>query len=329
MQYKQLGRTNINVSVVGMGCWALAGGTVWGEQDDKDSIDTVREAIDLGVNFVDTEEGYGAGKSEMVLGKALVGRRQETVVAAKVSPSHLASEELREACERNLRNLGTDYIDLYQIHWPNWNIPIAETVGVLEDLKHQGKIRAFGVSNFGIRDLSDLLDVGRCQTDQLPYSLLFRAVEFEIQRKCLANEIGIICYSPLAQGVLTGKFMSADGVPDGRARSRHFSKDRPLARHREDGCETETFVAIRRIREACATAGLSMAQAALAWTLQQSGVTTVLADARKPLQIRENAEAAEIVLSPDVLRELTAATDEVKALLGPDPDQYDSNSRYR
>jgi len=264
-----------------------------------------------------------------VLGKALAGHRHEAVIATKVSPGHLAPDELRSACERSLQRLDTDYIDLYQIHWPNWDVPIADTVGVMEELKAEGKIRAFGVSNFGTRDLSDLLAVGRCESNQLPYSLLFRAIEYGIQRKCLENDIGIICYSPLAQGLLTGKFVTADDVPDGRARTRHFSKDRPLARHREDGCEEETFAAIERIRELCAAAGLSMAQVALAWTLQQPGVTAVLAGARNPDQIGENAKAADLVLSPDVLGELTAVTEKVKTLLGPDPDQYDSNSRYR
>jgi len=329
MKYRKLGRTDIEVSVVAMGCWAIAGGHTWGPQDEADSIATVHAALDAGVNFFETAEGYGKGYSEEVLGRALKGRRHEAVVATKVSRSNLAPDDLIKACEGSLRRLQTDVIDLYQIHWPSREVPISETFPVLEKLREQGKVRAIGVSNFGVGDLADLLAVGHCQTDQLPYSLLWRAIEHEILPKCIEEDIGILCYSPLMQGLLTGKYASPDDVPDGRARSRHFSKDRPRVRHGEFGCEAETFAAIERIRQISASVGESMAKVSVAWLLAQPGVNAVLAGARKPDQIRETAQAADLTLATETIEALTEATEEVKRLLGANPDIWAGKAEGR
>lgn len=329
MKYQKLGKTEMRVSIVAMGCWAIGGGLTWGEQDEKESMATIRTALDLGVNFFDTAEGYGDGYSEIVLGKALAGRRHEAVIATKVSRDHLSSDGVQKACERSLRRLNTDYIDLYQMHWPSREIPIAETVEALEGLRRQGKVRAISVCNFGVADLSDLLAVGHCETNQLPYSLLWRAIEHEITQKCVEEGVGILCYSPLSQGLLTGKFSTADDVPEGRARTRFFSKERPLAHHNEEGCETETFATIEKIRRICAKIDTPMAQVALAWLLHQAGVVSVLAGARSPDQIKQNAQAAALELPSEIARELTEATEELKRKLGPNPDLWRSDSRFR
>jgi myo-inositol catabolism protein IolS len=331
MKYRKLGLTDIDVSVVAMGCWALAGGHTWGPQDEADSIATVRAALDAGVNFFDTAEGYGKGYSEEVLGRALQDRRHEAVIATKVSRSNLAPGDVIGACEGSLRRLQTDVIDLYQIHWASREVPISETFPALEKLREQGKVRAIGVSNFAIGDLTDLLAIGHCQTDQLPYSLLWRAIEYEIQPKCIEEGIGILCYSPLMQGLLTGKYASPDDVPEGRARSRHFSKERPRVRHGESGCETETFTAIERVRQISESVGESMAKVSVAWLLAQPGVNAVLAGARKPDQIRETAQAVDLMLAPETIEALVEATEEVKRLLGTSPDIWGgrTESRFR
>lgn len=329
MKYCKLGQTDITVSVVAMGCWALAGGRVWGPQDEVDSTATVKAALDAGVNFFDTAEGYGGGDSELVLGRALAGRRHEAVIATKVSRVHLSSDGVRQACERSLRRLQTNYIDLYQIHWPNRTVPLDETMEALEKLRQQGKVRAIGVCNFGVQDLSHPLKIGEVETDQLPYSLLWRAIEYEIRQKCVDEGIGILCYSPLAQGLLTGKFGSPAEVPGGRARTRHFSKDRPQTRHGEAGCEAEVFSAIETIRRICDTIHQPMAKVAVAWLLYQPGITSVIAGARRPDQIKQTAEAADLRLSPEIMGELAEATEEVKRILGPNPDMWQSESRIR
>ena len=329
MQYRKLGQTNIDVSVIALGCWPFAGGAVWGAQDDAVSIATVDAALAAGINFFDTAEGYENGHSERVLGRALRGRRASAVIATKVSPNHLAHDEVIAACERSLDNLQTDYIDLYQIHWPNHEIPLDESVRALEKLKEQGKIRAIGVSNFGVADLTDLVALTNCASDQLPYNLLWRAIEPEIRPVCLARDIGIICYMPLAQGLLTDRYASADEVPPGLARTRYFSSSRPLAKHGGPGCEAEVFAAVEAIRGIAAELGTSMAAVSLAWVRQQAGVTSLLVGARTPEEVSWNLPSLDLTLSDDVLAALAATTEPIREKLGNDPDLWMVPSRYR
>jgi len=251
------------------------------------------------------------------------------VIASKVTPNHLSTSELQLGCENSLQRLKTDYIDLYQIHWPNHDVPIAETMEILERLQQQGKVRAIGVCNFGVKDLSDLLDIGQTTSNQLPYSLLWRAIEFELLPACLENNIGILAYSPLMQGLLTGKFASADEVPVGRARTRHFSPDRLQVRHSDPGCERETFAAIEEIRQISREIEQPMAEVALAWLLHQPNVTAVLAGARRPAQIKQNAQVSAIKLPSEIVARLNEVTEEVKQKLGPNLDLWQSESRAR
>ena len=329
MKYSTLGRTDIEVSAICMGCWAFAGGDYWGEQDEADSAAAVRAALDAGINFFDTAEGYGAGASEEVLGRALAGRRREAVVATKVSGGHLSVDGIPKACDASLARLGTDYIDLYQIHWPSREVPLPETLGALERLRQAGKVRAVGVSNFGPGDMADLLSAGRAEANQLPYSLLWRAIEFEIAPKCVKSDVGILSYSSLMQGLLAGKFASADQVPEYRARTRHFSSARSRARHGAAGYESETFATIARVREIAEKSGHSMADVSIAWLLAQPGVTSAIVGVRNPEQAQRNARAAELALSPEVIDELTAATEALKEEFGSNPDMWQAKSRYR
>ena len=327
MTYTKLPGTDITVSGLALGCWPFAGGAVWGEQNDDVSIATVHAALDAGITFFDTAEGYG--NSERVLGRGLKGRRDEAVIATKVGGAHLSSDDLPKACENSLKNLQTDYIDLYQIHWPNHAIPIEETANALSRLRDQGKIRAIGVCNFARGDLGDLLAVGDIATNQLPYSLLWRVIEREIQPMCLENEIGIICYSPLMQGLLAGRYASADEVPDGLARTRLYSHDRPMARHSEPGCETEVFNALSEIRAVADEIGVTMAEMALAWARQQPGITSLLVGARTPDEVQWNLPAVALALSEDLLQRLAEITAGIKNKLGNNPDMWMSESRMR
>ncbi|MFW6387674.1 MAG: aldo/keto reductase, partial [bacterium] len=315
-------QTDTRVSTIALGCWAFAGGGNWGPQNDEDSINTVDAALSHGINFLDTAEGYGDGYSESIIGKALKNRRHEAVIATKPKPDRATSDELQKACDESLRRLGTDYIDLYQQHWPNRDVPLEETVAGMERLKEQGKIRAFGVCNYGTKDLGNLLAHATPVTNQLAYSLIWRAIEFEVQPKCEDNGIGILCYSPIAQGLLTGKYRSADEVPVGRARTKHFADSREQARHGHPGAEKETFEAIDRVRTISAQSGFSMLELSVGWLMKQPAVTSVLTGARTPEQLRQNAAAADVTLPSDVLDELTRATDELKGLLGSNPDPW-------
>ena len=327
MRYTQLPHTDSTVSVVALGCWAFAGDFNWGPQDDTDSIHTVHAALDHGITFFDTAEGYGDGHSEEIIGRALKGRRHEAVIATKPKPGRDTPDELRGSCEQSLRLLGTDYIDLYQQHWPNRDVPLDEVVGAFERLREEGKIRAFGVCNYGERDFEELVSYTTPSTNQVAYSLIWRAIEYKVQRKCVEYGTGILAYSPIAQGLLTGKYRSADEVPEGRARTKHFSAQRPETRHGEKGAEKETFEAIEAVRYIAERHGVSMLDLAIGWVLAQPAVTSVLAGARRPDQIPQNAGAGDRVLPAGVVDELSRATEMLKGKLGDDPDPWSSRMR--
>ncbi|MFW5985529.1 MAG: aldo/keto reductase [Halanaerobiaceae bacterium] len=328
MEYKKLGQSGLEVSTISMGCWAIVGGSTWGPQDEEDAVAAIQAAYDSGINFFDTAEAYGDGYSEELLGKAVKDFREDIVIASKVSASHLKPEELKKSCTDSLRRLDTDYIDVYYIHWPNRDVPFADTLGALKELKQEGKIRSICCSNFGKNDLTELLKHGEVDANQLPYNLLFRAIEYEIQPLCVENDVSITCYSPIAQGLLTGKFKTLDQVPAGRARTRHFSPDRPQASHQEEGAEAETFAAIEKIREISRESGIKMVHLALSWLVSRKGVASVIVGARNPEQIKENARAAEVDVKPEILKKLTMATDTLRQKLGKNPDMWKTDSRY-
>ena len=329
MKYRNLGQTDLSVSVISMGCWAIVGDSTWGPQDESETIATIHAALDTGINFFDTAEGYGNGYSEELLGRGLGEYRSKAVIASKVSQSNLRPDQIQAACERSLLHLNTDYIDLYQIHWPSRQVAFEDSMAAMENLRDQGKIRAIGVSNFGPQDMDEMLQVGHFQTNQLPYSLLWRTIEHDIQPKCVEHGIGILPYSLLQQGLLTGKFTRADDVPEGRARTRHFSSQRPQAKHGEAGAEAETFSAIKRIQQLADMVGHPMEHLALAWLIHQPAVTAVIAGARNPAQMVANALAADVSLSEEVLHALDQATQPLKARMGADPDMWAAESRYR
>jgi aryl-alcohol dehydrogenase-like predicted oxidoreductase len=210
-------------------------------------------------------------------------------------------------------------------------VPLADTWGALERLRDQGKVRAIGISNFGPGDLAELLAVGCPTTNQVPYSLLARAIEYELAPACAKAGIGILCYSPLSWGLLADKYKSADEVPPGRARSRHFGPNRKLIRHTEPGCEQATFAALDRIRGVAERLELPMSELAVAWLLHQPAVSGVLTGIRNAAQAFANARAAEISLDAATLAELDAASADVKRALGSNPDLWQSGtaSRYR
>ncbi|MGC9455054.1 MAG: aldo/keto reductase [Phycisphaerae bacterium] len=328
MQYRTLGKTDMQVSVICQGGWSIVGGFTWGEQDRRDSIEALRAALDAGINFFDTAEGYGNGESEELIAEALADAAKDVVLASKVSQGNLHPEKLRRHCEQSLRRLRRDTIDLYQIHWPNPDIPLDDTLEAMQRLKEEGKIRAIGVSNFGAAYIADdAMKTARVESNQVAYSLLWRAVEHEIQPLCHDSEVSILCYSPICQGLLTGKFRSPEDVPADRARTRLFSKDRPHSRHDEPGCEKETFEAIGRIEEIARSVGEPMADVSLAWLLTRPAVTSVIAGGRNAEQVRQNARAGDLKLSESVVNDLTEATETVKEKIGTNADMWQTDSR--
>jgi len=332
LEKRKLGRSGIEVSVLALGCWALAGGPGWGDQDHDQAIATIHAALDQGINFFDTAEAYGNGRSEEIVGEALHDRRERAIIATKISPNHTHPSVLRQYCEASLRRLRTDYIDLYIVHWPVRTHPISDSLSVLDELRQEGKIRAIGVSNFGVQDLSEALGTGvQIDANQLCYSLLSRAIEFEILPLCVERGVSATAYMPLVQGLLTGKYRTPDEVPTFRARTRHFSGEREGSRHGEPGAERETFAAIDAVREIAHELGEPMANVALAWVMARPGLASVLCGARTPDQVARNVQAARLTLPKNVIDRLDQATDSLKQALGPNADywQGESNSRIR
>lgn len=329
MEYRQLGKSDLYVSTLCVGCWAFAGES-WGEQPEADSIATVHAALDSGVNFFDSAEGYGAGTSEEVLGKALAGRRNKAVVATKVSPNNALPATLRDHLEASLRRLQTDYVDLYLIHWPLSGHPIAPTLALLDDLKREGKIRAIGLSNFGPQNLAEVLETGiQVDANQCGYNLISRAVEYEVLPICRANGIGLTTYMPLMQGILAGKWATVDDIPEFRRRTRHFSGDRPGTRHGSPGAEAELLAALDELRAVAAELGQPMADVALAWIAAQAGVASVIAGARRPDQVERNARGVGLKLDAAAIARLNAASDPIKRKLGPNIDMWDEGQDAR
>ena len=318
MNLRNLGSSDIKISPLIMGTWQ-AGREMWADIDDAQTTRAIQAAIDAGINTIDTAAVYGKGHSERVVGKAVGDRRQEVVIATKVFANELKSDQVMAACERSLENLGTDYIDLYQIHWPSGSfgspvVPIEETMQALNRLMTQGKIRAIGVSNFSRAQLEEALEFGDIVSLQPPYSLLWRHVEKDAMPHCREKNITVLAYSPMAQGLLTGKFGKGHRFAKGdhRKRNKLFRGEHATRVHR----------ALEELRPIAEGRGITLGQLALGWVIAQPG-TCAIAGARNVEQVLENAKAAELRLTPSELAELDRIGRRVTDHLGDNPLLWD------
>lgn len=313
MERRQLGASGVAVSVLGLGTWPMSGAW-WGEADDAVSVRTIQRALDLGVNLIDTAEGYGGGHAEEVLGRALAGRRGAAVIADKVAPDHLEPALIRAAFEGSCRRLGTDYIDVYFVHWPNIDVPIAEIMGELERLRAEGKIRAIGVSNFTAEELAEAGRWGRVDVLQPPYNLFWRAIERAESPYCREQNIGIMTYSSLAQGLLTGTLTRATrfAAGDKRPTTVLFQPEH------YDRC----LDAVARMRPIAAKYGKTLAQAAIAWVTARPGVSTALLGARTPAELEENVGGVGWAMAEEDLALLDGYARAATEGLPPAPDMF-------
>lgn len=324
--------SGIRLPLLGLGCWSFGGqeGDYWGPHDDREAAEIIARALANGINYFDTAEGYNDGRSEEALGRALKGRRAEAIIGTKISPQNTEPQTLRRHCEASLRRLGTDVIDIYMVHWPITDYPVADAFGALADLRRAGKIRAIGVSNFGVQQLQEALATGAAiEVNQLGYSLLHRAIEFEILPFCRQHCIAVTAYMPLMQGLLTGRWRSVEEIPPIRRRTRHFSSTRPGTRHGEPGAEEEVFAAINSIARLADDLGMPMADLALAWVAAQEGVATVIVGTRTVAQFEESLRGIGRRLTADVLAELDRLTQPVKVKLGANADLWQSGADSR
>lgn len=296
MNTRQLGKNGPLLTGIGFGAWAVGGAWDfgWGKTDDNESIRAIRRGVELGINWIDTAAVYGLGHSETIVGEAIRGIRDRVFVATKCGQvwdeqkrvrNYAGAASVRKELEASLRRLGTDHVDLYQIHWPDRSTPVEETWGEMIRLRDEGKTRCIGVCNFGVDLLSRCQAIGPVQSLQPIYNLLERDIEREILPYCASHGIGIVAYSPMQSGLLSGSFdrsrLAADDwrlVHSEKFREPRFSRDLHL---------------VEKLRPIAARNGMTVGQLAVAWVLANGAVTAAIVGARTAVQVEQNVIGAE------------------------------------
>ncbi len=307
MNYAKLGRTGIEVSRITFGCWELGGG-MWEKAADEQNIKAIQVAFENGITSFDTAEAYGDGHSETITGLALQGKRQECVIATKVRKDNLKAADLRRAVEKSLSRLQTDYLDLYYIHWPNPEIPLAETIAEMDKMKAEGIIRAIGVSNFSLAQLQEAANYARIDVIQPEYSLLQRDIETEILPYCRENSIAVMSYSSIAKGILTGAFH----LSNARLKEGDFRRIRRLFLPEHLEKETELIMLLKEIAD---SQKATLSQIAIGWLLHQAGLTSAIVGTQSEKHLLENIQAGDIRLAPAELSKLDQISRKVLASL--------------
>ncbi len=306
MDYVRLGHTDIKVSSVGIGTWQF-GTEGWGYGRDftrEDAVEAVREAYNHGINFIDTAEAYGGGLSEKIVGEAVKDFRGEVVIATKVSPMHLHRRDIFKALRWSLRRLGTSYVDLYQVHWPYCYIPVREAMKAMRELVREGKIRAVGVSNFPVclmEEAISALDDVPLASNQLKYNILQREIEAEIYPYMTERGITVIAYSPLAQGVLTGKYRPGAQPPD------QVRRGNPLFKHEN---LKQAWKIVELLKELAMKYGVKPSQVALNWLICKKAVP--IPGVKRPSHSADAAAASGWRLSESDIRKIDSLSSQLE-----------------
>jgi len=313
VQTRRLGNSDLDITVIGFGAWAIGGGDWlfgWGPQDDTDSVKAIHRAVDLGINWIDTAAAYGLGHSEEVVARAVrelpVARRPYVFTKcslvwdeSRTLTHNLHPDSLRREVDGSLKRLGVDTIDLYQIHWPRWgNSPAGHSPGsvedawrTLEDLRTAGKLRHIGVSNFTVDDLEAAHRIAPITSVQPPYSAIRRDVEHDVLPWCRAHHVGVIVYSPMQSGLLTGTMtrerFAALPANDWRKKAKYF----------QEPYFTQGLELVERLKAVGARHGKSASETAIAWTLHHPAVTAAIVGARRPEQLDGIVGAASLALA--------------------------------
>ncbi|MGA2678304.1 MAG: aldo/keto reductase [Sedimentisphaerales bacterium] len=309
MRTRRLGNTDLELTVVGLGTWAIGGPWQygWGPQDENEAIAAILKAIDLGINWIDTAAIYGCGHSEELVGMALKQTKIKPIIATKCSLlwnekkekiGCLKAESIRKECEESLKRLGVEAIDLYQMHWPDPEKDIEEGWGEMARLQKQGKVRYIGVCNYNTAQLDRIRKIAPVVSLQPPYSMIRRGVEAELLPYCAKNNIGVVAYSPMQRGLLTGKFskkyLATLAPDDHRLKSGDYQEPEFSA----------TLSLVDKLRPIAERNKGTLAQLAIAWVLRRPEVTAAIVGARKPSQIAETAPAADWILTKNDIIEI-------------------------
>ncbi|MEX2115635.1 MAG: aldo/keto reductase [Bacteroidota bacterium] len=301
MKTRKLGSNGPDLTVIGFGAWAIGGPWIygWGEVNDDESVAAIHTALDEGINWVDTAAAYGFGHSEEVVGTALKGIRHRVFVATKCglvpdgkgdAYRNSGPESIRKEMEDSLKRLQTDYVDLYQIHWPDVNVPIGDSWEMMVRLRDEGKARYIGVSNYSILEIKACKALAPVQSLQPPYSMLTREAETDVLPYCETNGIGVVVYSPMQSGLLSGRFDPSRLAPDDWRRKFHWFQEPKLS---------AALALVDDLRSLAASKHATVGQIAIQWVLRNPAVTSAIVGARRPAQIRESIAAANGSLTGD------------------------------
>ena len=317
MEYRRLGRSGVKVSEVSLGSWLTYGGSVAEEQARA----CIHKAYELGINFFDTANVYMRGAAEEIVGRALEGfERDSYFLATKVyfpmgegpNDRGLSRKHITEQCHASLKRLGVDYVDLYQCHRYDEDTPLEETLRALDDLVRQGKVLYVGVSEWTADQIADALrlakemNLDRIVSNQPRYNMIQRQIEAEIIPLCEREGVGQVVFSPLAQGVLTGKYLPGEAPEKGTR-----AADPESNRFMQQLMNEDVLSAVERLRPVASDAGLSMSQLALAWILAHDNVSSTIIGASRPEQVEDNAEASGVRLSPEIVSEIDSTLKDV------------------
>lgn len=294
MEYRKLGSSDLNVSVIGYGAWGIGGAPFWNNEGHGKSLDSLKKAYDLGINFFDTAPVYGFGHSEELVGKALKPVRDKVILATKCGlrwdkealgsiRKDASRKSILEEVDQSLQRLDTDVIDLYQVHWPDVETEPKETMETLLEIQGKGKIRHIGVSNYSVQQIKDCLQYGKIVSLQPEFSLLARGIQKDTIPFCLQNDIGIIAYSPLASGVLTGKYDRNTKFTDWRSKG-------IIGTFTGEGF-VRNIEKVECLKEIANEEQKTCGQTAINWVLRQEGLTTALVGVKNPNQVKENLKA--------------------------------------
>lgn len=318
MEYRKLANSDLEVSVITFGAWA-AGGWMWGKTDRNDAIEAIRASYDLGVTSIDTAPIYGQGESEEIVGDAIKGiSRDKIQILTKFGMrwdlakgdfgfksknnegveidiyKYAGKESIIKECEDSLKRLGTDYIDLYQIHWPESTTPIAETMEAVATLIKQGKVRHAGVCNYNAEQMAEAEKTISLVSNQIPFSMVNRAVEEKTVPYCIKHNKSVLAYSPLERGLLTGKITSDYKFQEGdhRTTNKYFTT--------ESIEKTNSF--LDKLKPMAAEKNATLSQLVLRWTIERPGITIALVGARNAAQAIQNAKAIEVTLTKEEIK---------------------------
>lgn len=328
MDYSTIGTSSLKVSRIGLGTWAM-GGWMWGGTDETQAVRAIRQALDIGINLIDTAPVYGFGLSEEIVGRAVseYGKRDRVILATKLGLEwddrkrvfrNSSPERIRKEIDDSLKRLRTDYIDLYQVHWPDPETPIEDTAETLLRLYEQGKIRAIGVSNYNPEQMDQWRKAAPLHSNQ-PQLNLFQQYWLDTFEYCEKNNIGTLVWGPLAHGLLTGKFTAESTFPEDDLRHHNpmFKGDR----------FRQYLAAVEKLKAFAAEKGKSVMQLAIRWVLQQPGVTVALWGARRPDQLAEVPGVMGWELSTDDLKRIEGIVRETVSDPVPKPENFGPPSR--